>query len=88
MIKGGCREPPFLCDEFKEKKMFRKGIVTFFDAESDKGFITLNPDQKQIGFQLEDFSNVALLPQVGERVKCVVLEQHGELLAKFIVRLD
>lgn len=74
--------------KFKEKKMFRKGIVTFFDDALGKGFIEINTDQQSVGFLLEDFSNASLLPQVGERVKCVVLEQDGELLAKFIVRLD
>ncbi|RZG72077.1 hypothetical protein EXU29_11885 [Acinetobacter wuhouensis] len=68
--------------------MFRKGIVTFFDDALGKGFIEINTDQQSVGFLLEDFSNASLLPQVGERVKCVVLEQDGELLAKFIVRLD
>ncbi|MGO3383770.1 MAG: hypothetical protein ACTIMQ_03285 [Acinetobacter guillouiae] len=29
-----------------------------------------------------------LLPQIGERIKCVVLEQSDGLFAKFIVRLD
>jgi len=68
--------------------MFRKGIVTFFDQSSSKGYIELTIDQQQIAFKLEDFSNTFVLPQIGERVKCVVFEQHGEILAKFIVRLD
>lgn len=68
--------------------MFRKGIVTFFDEKSAKGLIELKNDHQQVVFKLEDFSNQTVLPQLGERIKCVVLEQDGEVLAKFIVRLD
>lgn len=68
--------------------MFRKGIVTFFDEGLGTGTIELNTDHQQIIFELEDFPNASLLPQVGERVKCVVLEQQNDVLAKFIVRLD
>lgn len=67
--------------------MFRKGTVTFFDNDLRQGLIELN-DHQQIVFKLEDFSNQLLLPQIGERIKCVVLEQDGGLFAKFIVRLD
>jgi cold shock CspA family protein len=86
MIKGGDRGLLFIL--INEKKMFRKGIVTFFDEKSAKGLIELKTDQQQVVFKLDDFSNQTILPQIGERIKCVVLEQHGELLAKFIVRLD
>ena len=68
--------------------MFRKGIVTFFDESSGKGHIALSTDHQQVVFKLEDFSNQSVLPQIGERFKCVILQQHGEHLAKFIVRLD
>lgn len=68
--------------------MFRKGIVTFFDESSGKGHIVLSTDHQQVVFKLEDFSNQSVLPQIGERIKCVILQQHGEHLAKFIVRLD
>ncbi|RKG38187.1 hypothetical protein [Acinetobacter rongchengensis] len=68
--------------------MFRKGIVTFFDDRLGLGHIELVADHQQITFKLENFSNTALLPQIGERVKCIVVEEHGEFLAKFIVRLD
>jgi len=67
--------------------MFRKGTVTFFDNDLGQGLIELN-DHQQVVFKLEDFSNQLLLPQIGERIKCVVLEQDGGLFAKFIVRLD
>ena len=68
--------------------MFRKGIVTFFDDRLGLGHIELVADHRQIIFKLENFSNTSLLPQIGERVKCIVVEEHGEFLAKFIVRLD
>lgn len=68
--------------------MFRKGIVIFYDEKSAKGLIELKNDHQQVVFKLEDFSNQTVLPQLGERIKCVVLEQNGEVLAKFIVRLD
>ncbi|KEC85895.1 MULTISPECIES: hypothetical protein [Acinetobacter] len=67
--------------------MFRKGTVTFFDNDLGQGLIELN-DHQQVVFKLEDFSNQLLLPQIGERIKCVVLEQDDGLFAKFIVRLD
>jgi len=67
--------------------MFRKGTVTFFDNDLGQGLIELN-DHQQVVFKLEDFSNQLLLPQIGERIKCVVLEQSDGLFAKFIVRLD
>ena len=68
--------------------MFRKGTVTFFDNDLGKGLIELHDNHQQVAFKLEDFSNQLLLPQIGERIKCIVLEQYGELFAKFIVRLD
>lgn len=67
--------------------MFRKGTVTFFDNDLGQGLIELS-DHQQVVFKLEDFSNQLLLPQIGERIKCVVLEQSDGLFAKFIVRLD
>ncbi|WP_296278993.1 hypothetical protein [uncultured Acinetobacter sp.] len=68
--------------------MFRKGIVTFFDDRLGLGHIELASDHQQVVFKLENFSNTSILPQIGERVKCIVVEEHGEFLAKFIVRLD
>ena len=68
--------------------MFRKGIVTFFDEGLGTGVIALNTDHQEVGFKIENFSSGSLLPQVGERVKCIILEQQGELSAKCIVRLD
>ncbi|MEG0489089.1 MAG: hypothetical protein RR575_14330, partial [Acinetobacter sp.] len=68
--------------------MFRKGIVTFFDDRSGLGYIELAADHQRVIFKLENFSNTSILPQIGERVKCIVIEEHGEFLAKFIVRLD
>ncbi|WP_333665150.1 hypothetical protein [Acinetobacter guillouiae] len=68
--------------------MFRKGTVTFFDNDLGQGLIELNDHHQQVVFKLEDFSNQLLLPQIGERIKCVVLEQSDGLFAKFIVRLD
>ena len=88
MIKGGLREPPFFYTKIIEIKMFRQGIVTFFDEGLAQGFIELKTDHQRIVFTLEDFSNTAVLPQIGERVKCVVVEQDGAQFAKFIVRLD
>lgn len=68
--------------------MFRKGTVTFFDNDLGQGLIELNDNHQQVVFKLEDFSNQSILPQIGERIKCVVLEQYGATLAKFIVRFD
>lgn len=68
--------------------MFRKGTVTFFDNDLGQGLIELSDHHQQVVFKLEDFSNQLLLPQIGERIKCVVLEQSDGLFAKFIVRLD
>ena len=68
--------------------MFRKGIVTFFDDRSGLGYIELAADHQRVIFNLENFSNTSILPQIGERVKCIVIEERGEFLAKFIVRLD
>jgi len=68
--------------------MFRKGKIIFFDESLGKGFIELETDHQHVVFKIEEFSNTSVLPQIGERIKCVVLEQHDELLAKFIVRLD
>lgn len=70
--------------------MFRKGTVTFFDNDLGQGLIELSDQHQyqQVVFKLEDFSNQLLLPQIGERIKCVVLEQSDGLFAKFIVRLD
>ena len=52
--------------------MFRKGTVTFFDNDLGQGLIELNDNHQQVVFKLEDFSNQSILPQIGERIKCVV----------------
>ena len=87
MIRGGFKVSFFYALK-REQKMFRKGIVTFFDDRLGLGHIELASDHQQVVFKLENFSNTSILPQIGERVKCIVVEEHGEFLAKFIVRLD
>lgn len=87
MIRGGFKVSFFYALK-REQKMFRKGIVTFFDDRLGLGHIELASDHHQVVFKLENFSNTSILPQIGERVKCIVVEEHGEFLAKFIVRLD
>lgn len=68
--------------------MFYKGVLKAYDQVSQTGTISLLNSEKELYFSIKDLSSVAVAPQVGERVKCMIEEKEGVKRAKFILRLD
>lgn len=68
--------------------MFYRGIVKNYNTEEHKGCIVLLHNNRVLDFALSDFPNTNLVPQIGERVKCTIVENNGAEKIHLVVRLD
>lgn len=68
--------------------MFYKGTLKSYNPEVEAGIIRLSGQDIELHFNIKDFPNASLKPQMGERVKCLIEERQGQAFAKYIVRLD
>lgn len=68
--------------------MFLEGQVKTYNAERGFGFIAIEGENKDIFFHIKDYPNKQIEPQLGERLKFMIVEDQGKFKAGHIVRLD
>ena len=68
--------------------MFYKGVLHSYDPARQAGIIKINNHDFDVHFVLNDMANTSVELQMGERVKCIVVDRDEKHQAKFIVRLD
>ncbi|NHB57579.1 cold shock domain-containing protein [Acinetobacter sp. 194] len=68
--------------------MFIEGKIKTYNIENGFGFIEINENNQDIFFDISEFPNKGITPQVGERLKFRHIEQSGKSTAVNIVRLD
>lgn len=68
--------------------MFLEGQVKTYNVERGFGFIAIEGENKDIFFHIKDYPNKQIEPQLGERLKFMIVEDQGKLKAGHIVRLD
>lgn len=68
--------------------MFHRGVLHSYDPALKAGIIKINDHDFDVHFILNDMANSSIAPQIGERVKCIVVDKDDQRHAKFIVRLD
>ncbi|WDZ51962.1 cold shock domain-containing protein [Acinetobacter vivianii] len=68
--------------------MFLEGKIKKYNSERGFGFIQVEGRTSDIFFHITDFSKMAGEPKLGERLKFLIVEEHGKFKATNIVRLD
>lgn len=68
--------------------MFYRGVLHTYDSENKVGTIYIDEQKITVHFNLKDLPNSTIQPQIGERVKCILVEEANDKYAKYIVRLD
>lgn len=68
--------------------MFLEGKIKKYNSERGFGFIQVEGRTSDIFFHITDFPKMAGEPKLGERLKFLIVEEHGKFKATNIVRLD
>lgn len=68
--------------------MFLEGKIKKYNTERGFGFIDVDGDHADVFFHIKDFPKTAGEPQIGEKLKFLIVEDNGKFKAANIVRLD
>lgn len=68
--------------------MFLEGKIKKYNSERGFGFIQVEGRTSDIFFHITDFPKMTGEPKLGERLKFLIVEEHGKFKATNIVRLD
>lgn len=68
--------------------MFYRGVIHTYDFDINVGEIYIKEQSLTVKFNLKDLPNATISPQIGERVKFIIVDENNQKFAKYIIRLD
>lgn len=68
--------------------MFYRGVIHTYDFDNEVGEIYIKEQSIIVNFNLKDLPNSTIAPEIGERVKFIIVDENNQKFAKYIIRLD